>query len=73
MGCKKCKSEDIVTRFVDKGTLIDSSSLRKVSTEFISSSEYDLFYKLTAGKEHLHKHCRNCQYSWRENTADNAA
>lgn len=29
-----------------------------------------MYFQLTAKKEHLSKHCRNCQYSWREDTAD---
>jgi hypothetical protein len=68
--CKKCKSTDIATSHIEIGKLIDSSSTKKIDNEFITPSEYDFYYKLVAKKEHLHKRCRNCQYDWRENTAD---
>jgi len=71
--CKKCGSSDILTRYIEQGQLIDSSSRRNVENEYISGSEYIFYYKLTAKKEHLHKHCRNCQYNWREDTADDQA
>jgi hypothetical protein len=68
--CKKCGSNDIQTRYIEEGELIDSSSTCKVETEFVTSSEYDYFYQLTAKKGHLDKHCRNCQHGWLENTLD---
>jgi len=70
MKCKKCDSADLVTRFVESGSLIDSSSLVMVNNDFVISSEYDFYWKLTANKDHLQKNCRNCQYSWRENCKD---
>ena len=70
MSCAKCGSSDINTRHIEKGKLLDSSSSTKVENEFISASEYDYYYKLTAKKEYLYKHCKNCQYSWREDTKD---
>jgi len=69
--CKKCNSDDILTRFVEADELIDHSSHFKINDEFVSSSEYDFYFQLKAKKEHLNKHCRNCQYAWREDTADN--
>ena len=66
--CIKCGSDAVSTLYVDKGCLIDSSSIKKVDDELVQSSEYSVYYKLTAKKEHLSKHCRNCQYSWREVT-----
>lgn len=68
--CAKCSEKDIVTKFIESGELIDSSSKKSVKNEFVSSSEYDFYFKLTAKKDHLHRHCRNCQYSWREKCAD---
>jgi len=68
--CKKCGSNDILTKYIHGGELIDSSSYKMVDDEFVSSSKYDMFYKLTAKKEHLKKNCRNCQFSWRERTID---
>lgn len=65
--CSKCGGTDLLVRHVANRQLIDHSSMRKVETEFITSDEYDFFYKLTAAKEHLLKHCRQCQYAWREN------
>lgn len=70
--CRKCGSNDILTTHIEKGKLIDSSSIKQVENEFIASSEYDFYYRLTANKEHLSRHCRNCQYDWREKTADSS-
>ena len=66
--CYKCASEDINTKYVKDGELINSSSMQEIDNEFIRSSEYDYFYKLTAKKEHLLKSCRNCGYELRVNT-----
>jgi hypothetical protein len=66
--CKKCGDNDILTRFIHAGKHITSSSLVKVEDDFISSSQHDSGYTLKAKKEHLTRHCRNCQYEWRENT-----
>jgi len=63
--CKKCGSNDILTRHIPDDELIDSSSSARIDNEFIYSSEYQYYYKLKAKKEHLHRHCRNCQYDWR--------
>ena len=60
--CEKCGSDDILVRYIEEGQLIDSSSFKKVENEFIKSSEYDMYFQLKAKKEHLHNHCRNCQY-----------
>lgn len=68
--CSKCDSGDILTRYVKQGKLIDSSSRVKVEDEFISCAEYDFYYQLKAKKEHLHQHCRNCQYEWNEDTVN---
>lgn len=71
--CIKCGSDDINTTYVARNGFITSSWEKSKGTpdkEFLYYSEYDFYYKVTAEKEHLHKHCRNCQYSWRENTKD---
>lgn len=67
--CSKCGSDKIDTKYFKKGELITSSSFTKVDNEFVRSSEYDFYYKLTAEKEHLKKHCTNCSHKWRENIA----
>lgn len=66
--CSKCGSEKIKTRHVADGSLINSSSFDKVDNEFVRSSEYDYFFKLTAKMEHLLETCE-CGYSWRERVA----
>lgn len=71
--CPKCSGADLHTRYIEKRTLLDHSSLRRVENEFVTSDEYDFFYKLTAAKDHLLHHCRRCQYAWRANTADSQA
>ena len=68
--CNKCGSWDILTQYIKQGKLVDSSSRVEVEDEFITSSEHDFYYSLKAKKEYLHKHCRNCQYGWNENTID---
>ena len=67
MGCKQCGSDDILTRHVMSGDLIDSSSFSNINDEFCHSIEYDIFYKVKASKEHLKKHCKNCHFGWRQN------
>jgi len=66
--CLKCESGNIKTRHIPAGALINSSSLAKVENEFVRSSEYDYFFKLTAKTEHLLKTCE-CKYSWRVRVA----
>lgn len=68
--CPKCGSTNILTRFVQSGALVDSSSFVKIKNEFLCSIEDAIFYKVKSAKDHLHKHCRNCQFDWRENTLD---
>lgn len=68
--CKKCGSNDVLTRHISAGKLIDSSSIKKIDDEFVLSNEYDFYYQLKAKKEHLSHHCRSCQYGWRTNTLD---
>lgn len=68
--CPKCASEKIVVNFTHAGAMINHSGRHEIETEFVTSSEYDFFWKHKAAKDHLKKHCRTCQYVWRENTAD---
>lgn len=70
--CVKCSSDDLQVRYIPARKLINHSGRQRVETEFVTSDQYDFFWKLTAAKEHLHKHCRNCQYAWRENVAEQA-
>lgn len=67
--CIKCGSENIVSRYYKARQLINSSSFTKIENEFVTSSEYDLFFKLTAKVEHLFKACE-CGYSWRDSVID---
>ena len=71
MSCPKCESDEVLTKFVSDGDLINSSSYKRLENEFVTSIEYDFFYKLKAVKDHLKKHCGNCNYQWRIATADN--
>ena len=68
--CPKCNYNDPVVTFIKDGGLITSSSFKRIDDEFVRSSEYSYYFKLTAKKDHLYKHCRECQYSWREKTSD---
>lgn len=67
--CSKCDQNTMTVKFVSKGSLINSSSTKRVENEFISSSEYDYFYKLNAKKDHLLKNCK-CGYAVRVRAAD---
>jgi len=69
--CSKCGDIDLVITYVDESELINSSSFKIIDDEFVSSSDYGMYNKLTAKKEHLYKRCRTCHYEWRENTIDN--
>jgi len=69
--CVKCHSDKVNVSYVPEGELIDSSSYKRVENDFITSSEYDFFFKLTAKKEHLHNKCNGCGYVWRESTGYN--
>ena len=64
--CVKCGSKELNTSYIKNGEHITSSSAKEIETEFLTSSESSYYYSITAKKEHLHKHCRNCQYSWNE-------
>lgn len=68
MYCKKCGSDNIITQYISKGKLLHSSSFKHIENKYVSSREYAYYFKLTAKKEHLEKHCRNCDYTWREDT-----
>ena len=64
--CLKCGSKELNTRYVKSGEHITSSSAKEIETEFLTSSESSYYYSVTSKKEHLHRHCRNCQYDWNE-------
>lgn len=68
--CPKCSSVDLYVLFTPKGFLIDHSGRTKIEDEFVTSNEYDFYWQHVAAKDHLRKHCRTCQFQWRENTAD---
>lgn len=68
--CPKCSGVDLWVMFTPRGNIIDHSGRMKIENEFVTSNEYDFFWQHVAAKDHLRKHCRNCQYQWRENTAD---
>lgn len=68
--CPKCSGLDLWVTFTPKGNLIDHSGRRKIENEFVTSNEYDFYWQHVSAKDHLRKHCRTCQYQWRENTAD---
>lgn len=68
--CPKCSGNDLCVNFTPKGTVINHSGRHKVENEFVISNQYDFFWQHKAAKDHLKKHCRVCQYAWRENTAD---
>ena len=66
--CIKCmNSKDNFIVHISEGELIDHSSRKKVENEFVRSSEYEVFYQLSAKKEHLHCTCNCCDYDWRQN------
>lgn len=64
--CIKCGSEDLNTQYIGDDEHITSSSNKKIKTEFLTSSESSYHWTVTSIKEHLHKHCKNCHYEWRE-------
>lgn len=73
MSCPKCSGADLYIRFVAKRTLINHSGRQSIENEFVTSNQYDFYWQHVAAKDHLLKHCRTCQYAWRECTADEAS
>ena len=63
--CIKCGGGDILVRYVSEGALLNHSGRQRVEDEYVTSDEYDFYWKHTAAKEHLVKLCRTCQYAWR--------
>lgn len=70
MFCKKCGGDNLITKHIQKGSIIHSSSFKKIDDEYVQAREYSYYFKLKAKKEHLEKSCRNCDYTWREDTKD---
>jgi len=68
--CSKCGEHKVLSKYIAAGSVINSSSDRKYDTEFLTSSEYDFYYRIDAKIEHLHNTCRNCGYTWRESVAN---
>lgn len=71
--CPKCSGSDLYVKFFASRALISHSGREKIETEFVISNQYDFFWQNVAAKDHLLKHCRTCQFQWRENTADEVA
>ena len=65
--CSKCGGTDLAVQYIACRQLINHSGRQKVETEFVTSDEYDFYWKHTAAKEHLVKQCRVCGFAWREN------
>jgi len=65
--CSKCGNSDLVTRYIENNELVESSSRENINDEFVRSIEYEYYFKVKASKQHLHRHCRNCHYEWRDN------
>lgn len=68
--CPKCAGSDLSVVFIPNRALINHSGRQKIETEFVTSNQYDFFWQHVSAKDHLVKHCRVCQYGWRENTAN---
>lgn len=68
--CPKCTSADLWVTFTPARALINHSGRQQIETEFVTSNQYDFFWQHVSAKDHLKKHCRTCQFQWRENTAD---
>lgn len=68
--CPKCSSRKIVVAFTPKNSLINHSGRVEIETEFVTSNQFDFFWQHKAAKDHLKKHCRTCQFVWREAVAD---
>ncbi|KJZ41346.1 hypothetical protein [Pseudomonas fluorescens] len=71
--CPKCTSNDLLVTFTPKGLIIDYAGRRKIEDEFVTSNQYEFYWQHKSAKDHLRKHCRTCQFQWRENTADEVA
>ena len=70
--CKKCGSEWLNIEYVESRKLIDSSYLgKKIDTDFLSYSEFEIYTQVKSKKEHLRIVCKRCGFKWRKDTEDN--
>jgi len=69
--CTKCASEDIRIVHVPRGKTVNSSAWNRVETDFLTSSEFDIYFRIDAKREHLNCRCRQCGYGWRQATVQN--
>ena len=70
MKCTKCGGTDTAVTYYPKGKLINHSANERSESEFHYSLQYNYYWNITADKEHLHVHCRRCQYAWDESCGE---
>lgn len=59
--CPKCGSAEIARRFHAKGETLKSFTYGKRPNEFTTGLGTHTW---TAQRDHIHNHCRGCQYEW---------
>jgi hypothetical protein len=68
--CQKCGYSQIDTAFLERGAVIDYSSLEKIETEFLTSKQYEIYCRVESAKDHMAYKCCRCGYGWRENVKE---
>ena len=58
--CPKCGARDIIRRFIGKGDLVAHDGFGKCKNKYASEQGYTWI----ATRDHIHHHCRTCQFSW---------
>ena len=69
--CPKCGSSDLVLNYLRKGEQMPRTSLySKVTDDKWLMRSDSSFSDYTSLSEHIHAHCRRCQYSYGLRTCD---
>lgn len=58
--CHKCGSVDIGRRFIPKGGEVPSEGYDRCSSKYGTGQGHHW----TATRDHIHHHCRCCQFEW---------
>lgn len=58
--CPKCGSKDIYRRFIAKGKEVPYEDYDKCASKYGTGQ----CHHWTATRDHLHNHCRCCQFDW---------
>ena len=58
--CPKCGSSDILRRFLERGADVPYEGYDKCRSKYATGQ----CHCWRATRDHIHQHCRCCQFSW---------